>query len=414
MKKHVLVFSALTLATSAAFAWTPGSQQCVDWLRQHGSNHPDCAGTTLPPATPAAPPVLTAEQQQAQAAIAAILARLSQEQTATGGNASATGGLSQNDLRVVSDNWNLLAPAMQNEFRATISGMNSSSRVQLENAINNASSATASANGAAGNTTVIGGTTYAVSYPVAGAKVELAPVIQQVGSISITISTCGGDFDIEEHYGIVANSHALVGLVSVTRSNGAVYKKVPKAGSRLEYGEWYVTGETIVGGQIKLVQEQLITGFQSETHAYIVGSNASSGLNFNGQNGAAATGNGAGVQTYGNYIIKHACSMTRTRTLTPVPSAPPTALIVVPPPPPAPPAAAEPSLDLKKEPRVTGRVIFTGPHTPKDDGKCPVTQPDGSVKRVPKRTPQDICGSKLETAPTVVDGKGKGMKVDGK
>ncbi len=410
-----MVFSVLSLATSAALAWTPGSQQCVDWLRQHGSNHPDCAGTTLPPATPATPSVLTAEQQQQQAqqAIAAILARLQQEQTATGGNASATGGLSQNDLQVVNDNWNRLSASAQNEFRATISGMNSSSsaRTQLENAINNASSATstASANGAAGNTTTttIGGTTYSVSYPVAGAKVELAPIIQQVGNISVTISTCGGDFDIEEHYGIVANSHALAGLVSITRGNGAVYKKVPKPGSKLEYGEWNVTGETIVGGQVKLIQEQLVTGFQSETHAYIVGSNASSGLNFNGQNGAAATGNGAGVQTYGNYIIKHACSMTRTRMLTPVPPPPPRTGLIVPSPP-------EPSLDLKKEPRVTGRVIFTGPHTPRDDGKCPVTQPDGSIKRVPKRTPQDICGSKLETAPTVVDGKGKGMKVDGK
>lgn len=81
MKKHVLVFSALTLATSAAFAWDRA--QCDRWYLDYHVVHEDCRSFPLPVAA-ATPPQLTAEVRQAmQARQTAVLNARQQVEVAT-------------------------------------------------------------------------------------------------------------------------------------------------------------------------------------------------------------------------------------------------------------------------------------------------------------------------------------------
>lgn len=397
MKKHVLVFSALTLATSAAFAWTPGSQQCVDWLRQHGSNHPDCAGTTLPPAAPAAP-ALTAEQRQAQ--------EQAQRQAQAQLQAQFAQAVSQNDIRTAASIYAQMSPDMRNTVSTTVA-LSPEQRQALESQITIDNESRAEANNNGSPVTITDQSRSLVYNPVQTAP--LPPTLTVAGIELRKYGECGAQWKVKPY-------------------DNAFY--VPRVWGLWHGREDFKTMHGELDGRadekfrmetIDLpapIYERVVIAWGHQL--YMIATHATQGGGGSGSaNHAGSSAFGVGTSLSANAshasigVIAMPCEYrVKKADTTPPPPAPPTALIVVPPP--APPAAPEPSLDLKKEPRVTGRVIFTGPHTPKDDGKCPVTQPDGSVKRVPKRTPQDVCGSKLETAPTVVDGKGKGMKVDGK
>ncbi|TXH06558.1 MAG: hypothetical protein E6R05_01465 [Candidatus Moraniibacteriota bacterium] len=337
--------------------------------------------------------------------------------------------MSQNDLQVVNDNWNRLSASAQNEFRATISGMNSSSRAQLENAINNASSATASANGAAGNTTTttIGGAVYNMGRPVEAARVGLKPDIRSDAKMSRIVTDCDGDFTVAKEEGedgqVQATTSTWFGLGSSTRPNGAVYKIVPTAPPTVS--KWELIG---VDEQQRPIYEQVTRGFQAIITEYIVGADAQSGLNVNGEKLAAATGAAAGAQSYGNHIKKIACSVTKHRIMYPVPVKPVDVCpniegvqTTIPPgmkkdddgqcivPPAQPPAAAAPALDQDKAPFMTGERRYLGPITPRETDSCPFTKPDGKVIRV-KKQPGQICASEPITRPAVTDARLKDGK----
>lgn len=84
--------------------------------------------------TPQELAALQQRQAQAQQQIAAIMARLQQSQ----------GQVSQNDLANISQNWNLVSPEMQNQFRASVSTIaNPEARASVQSAIANAVTVTA-------------------------------------------------------------------------------------------------------------------------------------------------------------------------------------------------------------------------------------------------------------------------------
>ncbi len=183
------------------------------------------------------------------------------------------------------------------------------------NASSGPSTSSSSSQGSSGNntTTNVGGTLYNYSSPVAGAFVQLPPNIVPQGTMSIITTTCGGDFSVEEARKVKSLSNVFFGLWPITHDNGVV-SETKTGATGLTYGHWEVTGKD--GEQI--VQERTVNGYQAIIYAYLAGSSASSGVNYNGTNGAGALSGSGGIQTFGKEIDKIPCSFKETRRLTPV------------------------------------------------------------------------------------------------
>ncbi len=461
MKKHVLVFASLTLATSAAFAWDRA--QCDRWYLDYGVVHEDCRNFPLPVPT-AVPPQLTSEVRQAmQARQTAVLNARQQVEVASA------------NLNAVTAN-----PSATSEARAAAQAQLDSANTNLNNV-----RAQGGAGGSATLTSTIGVTGGPQSITDApntagGAQVATTninkvitanPVTAHLSSLPALPQATADAQYVCEHRGrpykvdrnVFFNGTRTEGPVK-TGLDAFIWQYATKNGPDNkplvdEFGDprkYAYSRYHLPFGNHKLPEDLAFEGEMKERvtkngiwvevghvvkYTYLTSAAAFNGslalaLSGESKQGSVAAASGGTISDRVVVEVKdtnQVCSLNadelrfiERKLILPLPtdvcpnidgiqSSVPVGMTTdsagncIKPPP-----AAEPSLDLKKEPRVTGRVIYTGPHTPKDDGKCPVTQPDGSVKRVPKRTPQDICGSKLETAPTVVDGKGKGMKVDGK
>lgn len=392
MKKHVLVLSVLSLATSAAFAWTPGSQQCVDWLRQHGSNHPDCTGTTLPPATPAAP-ALTAEQRQAQ--------EQAQRQAQAQLQAQFAQAVSQNDIRTAASIYAQMSPDMRNTVSTTVT-LSPEQRQALENqiAIDNRSNAEANNNGSP--VTITDESRSLVYNPVQTAP--LPPTLTVAGIELRKYGECGAQWKVKQY-------------------DNAFY--VPRVWGLWHGREEFKTMHGELDGRadekfrmetIDLpapIYERVVIAWGHQL--YLIVTHATQGGGGSGSaNHAGSSAFGVGTSLSANAshasigVIAMPCEFRVKKADTtpppPAPPAPPTGLVIVPP------AAAAPALDQDKAPFLTAERRYTGPYTPKKGDSCRVTMPGGKVVWVKKTSPEQECGSVPVTAPAVTDARLKDGK----
>jgi hypothetical protein len=164
-------------------------------------------------------------------------------------------------------------------------------------------------------TTTVGGVTYSVTPPIAGAYVQLPPTSLSQGNLDRFVTTCGPDFKVVKERDILATTNTAAGLWTNTRPNGEVFTIEP-SGHTMATTAWQVVGQEANG---MLVEERMVNGFQAVIYSYIINSAAASGGNLSLRDGAGAISGSGGVQVFGNHILKFACSYRETRKLTPPP-----------------------------------------------------------------------------------------------
>jgi hypothetical protein len=379
LKKRVFVFSALTLATSAALAWVDGDTQCVQYLRDHGRNHPHCPTTQLPPATPATP-ALTAEQRQAQ--------EQAQRQTQAQLQAQFAQAMSQNDIRTAASVYAQMSPDMRSTVTTTVSP---EQRQALENQIAIDNQSRAEANGNGSPVTITDQSRSLVYNPVQTAP--LPPTLTVAGIELRKYGECGAQWKVKPY-------------------NNAFY--VPRVWGLWHGREDFKTMHGELDGRademfrmetIDLpapIYERVVIAWGHQL--YMIATHATQGGGGSGSaNHAGSSAFGVGTSLSANAshasigVIAMPCEYrVKKADTTPPPPAPPAAVII-------PPPAAALALDQDKAPFVTAERRYTGPYSPKKSDSCRVTKPDGKVIWVKKTSPEQECGSVPVTAPAVTD-----------
>lgn len=370
------VFFGLT--SQGAMAWTPGSEQCADWLNQYGTNHPDCV--VKPPPPPAVPPVpLTVEQQQAQ--------EQAQRQAQAQLQTQFAQAISQNDIRTAASIYAQLSPDMRNTVTTTVSP---EQRQALENqiAINNQSSAEANNNGSP--VTITDQSRQLVYTPVQTAP--LPPTITVAGMELRKIGECGPQWKVKPY-------------------NNAFY--VPRI-----WGLWHGREEfKTMHGELDGRADEM---FRMETidlpapiyervviawghQLYMIATHATQGGGGSGSAnhaGSSAFGIGTSLSANASHasigVVTMPCEYRANKASTALPPVAPTGLVV---------PSSVPALAQDKAPFVTAERRYTGPYTPRKTDSCRVTKPDGKVVWVKKTSPDQVCGSVPVTAPAVTDAR---------
>ena len=199
-------------------------------------------------------------------------------------------------------------------------GGNASSMTNLRNAVSSSASATG---GSGVGTVTVDGRVYYPSVPVAGAVISAAQTVTPGIGITVIRSGCVGQVDITDKRTLEATRGTLAGLFSWGYTNGFEQTVRAKTGNnaqiaKLQYGEWKVVGFDEKG---RMIQEQLVEGFEYVIFAYISGGGAANGIVHNAVNNATGVNGNMNNSSFGTNVMEFSCSRKDQRILmTPPPS----------------------------------------------------------------------------------------------